>query len=299
MHPGERSISTDQARRLIESQFPRWANLPIERVRSAGTDNALFRIGTELVARFPRVEWSSGQPAKEHRWLPVLSPHLPLEIPTVLALGQPGHGYPWNWSVHRWIDGENATLDRLSDPRKAAIELATFVRVLRSIDTTDGPLAGPHNFGRGVPLAQRDDMTRKAIAQLVEQGDELNARELAGRWDESLATPAWDRSPVWVHGDLQPGNLLTVDGRLRAVIDFGGLGVGDPAVDLIVAWHLLDAESRSAFREHSDVDHATWKRGRGWALSVSLVALPYYRETNRTLAQMSRNTIEQVLAHRG
>jgi aminoglycoside phosphotransferase (APT) family kinase protein len=265
-------------------------------VRSAGTDHAIYRLGEHMAVRLPRIGWAIEQIDKEHQWLPRLAPLLPLAIPVPLGKGRPGEGYPWNWSVCPWLDGENATLDRLADPRQAATDLAAFVTALWRIDPTNGPLAGKHNFGRGVPLATRDAPTRAAIAAL---DGTLDTDALTMAWDAALAARVWDRPPVWVHGDLQSGNLLAVQGRLSAVIDFGGLGVGDPACDLMVAWSLFSGESRDVYRANTQVDDATWDRGRGWALSVALIALPYYRDSNPTFADMAHRTIDEVLAEFG
>jgi aminoglycoside phosphotransferase (APT) family kinase protein len=267
--------------------------MPIEPVPSAGTDNALYRLGDSMAVRLPRIHSATEQVEKEHRWLPRLAPLLPLAIPVPLAKGRPGEGYPWHWSVYRWLDGENATLERLADPRQAATDLARFILALQQIDPTGGPLSGPHNFSRGVPLEMRDPPTRAAIRELH---GTLDIDAVTAAWEAALQAPAWRRPPVWVHGDLQSGNLLAVEGQLSAVIDFGGLGVGDPACDLIVAWNLLSAETREVFRAALSVDDATWARGRGWALSVGLIALPYYQTTNPILAGIARRAIDAVLA---
>ena len=293
MHAGE--VHTDAAlvRRLLAAQYSQWADLRIEPVRSAGTDNALYRLGDDMAVRLPRIDWAVGQVDKEQRWLPVLAPHLPLAIPVPLARGKPGEGYPWHWSVYRWLAGENATIVRLADPRQAARDLAGFIAALQRIDPTDGPPPGPHNSGRGVPLAERDAATRAAIASL---DGILDTAALTAAWEADLQAPAWPGPPVWLHGDLQSGNLLAVRGRLSAVIDFGCLGVGDPACDLMVAWNLLSTGTRAVFRAALLVDDDTWARGRGWALSVGLIALPYYQDTNPVLAGISRRAIQEVLA---
>jgi aminoglycoside phosphotransferase (APT) family kinase protein len=293
MHVDEVDTDVSLVGRLLAAQFPRWADLAIEPVPSAGTDNALYRLGDDMAVRLPRIPVATGQVDKEHRWLPRLAPHLPLAIPVPLAKGTPGEGYPWRWSVYQWLDGEPATMERLADARQAATELAQFIAALQRIDPTGGPSPGPHNFSRGVPLAMRDAPTRAAIASL---NGVLDLDAVTAAWGAALQAPAWRRPPVWIHGDLQSGNLLAVQGRLSAVIDFGGLGVGDPACDLIVAWNLLSAETRDVFRAALRVDDATWARGRGWALSVGLIALPYYQITNPVLAGISRRTIEEVLA---
>jgi aminoglycoside phosphotransferase (APT) family kinase protein len=293
MHVDEVDTDVSLVGRLLAAQFPQWADLPIEPVHSAGTDNAIYRLGDDMAVRLPRIHWATGQVDKEHQWLPRLAPHLPLAIPVPLARGVPAEGYPWHWSVYRWLEGETATIERIADPRQAATELAQFIAALQRIDPTGGPPPGPHNSGRGVPLAARDSHTRTAIEAL--QGI-LDAGAATAAWEAALQAPAWPGPPVWIHGDLQSGNLLAVQGRLTAVIDFGCLGVGDPACDLIVAWNLLSAGTRELFRAALSVDDATWARGRGWALSVGLIALPYYRSTNPVLAANARHTIGELLA---
>lgn len=293
MHADEVDTDASLVRRLLSTQFPRWADLPIEPVASAGTDNALYRLGNDLAVRLPRIHWATGQVQKEHEWLPNLAPLLPLAIPVPEAMGEPGEGYPWQWSVYRWLDGENATLERLADASQAAIDLAGFVAALQRVDTAGGPLPGQHNSRRGVPLSERDSLTRAAIASLRGL---IDTDAATSAWEAALEAPVWPNSPVWIHGDLQSGNLLATDGKLTAVIDFGCLGVGDPACDTIVAWNLFEAEARHAFRDTLHVDEATWARGRGWALSTALIALPYYRTSNPVLAAIATHAIAEVLA---
>lgn len=293
MHVDEVDIDAALVRRLLAAQFPRWADLPIVPFKSSGTDNAIYRLGDDMAVRLPRIKGATGQVDKEYRWLPRLAPHLPLAIPTPLAKGTPGEGYPWQWSVYRWLEGENATSERIDDPALAASDLAQFIADLERIDTTDAPSPGQHNSFRGVPLAMRDAETRAAIASLHGM---INADAATAAWEAALQAPAWDRPPVWIHGDLIPLNLLVEWGRISAIIDFGCLGVGDPACDLQVAWNFLTAGTREAFREVLPVDDATWARGRGWALSVGLIALPYYQNTNPVLAGIARRAIAEVLA---
>lgn len=293
MHPNETPTDAGLVRRLLTAQFPQWADLPIRQVRSQGTDNALYLVGSGMVARLPRIDWAAGQPEKEFRWLPQLAPHLPLGIPVPHALGAPGEGYPWHWTIGPWLEGEQATPERIGDWEQFARDIAAFIAALWRLDPTGGPPPGQHNAGRGVPLARRDSATRAAIAQLAGRVD---SAATTAAWQAALDAPPWDGPPVWLHGDLQSGNLLVSAGRLRAVIDFGCLGIGDPACDLAVAWNLLPAASREVFRTTLAVDAATWARGRGWALSVALIALPYYWETNPFLAGSARYTLGEVLA---
>ncbi|HEX2035932.1 MAG TPA: aminoglycoside phosphotransferase family protein [Chloroflexota bacterium] len=293
MHADEVDTDVPLVRRLLAGQFPHWAHLPIEPVPSAGTDNAIYRLGEDMAVRLPRIAAATGQLQKEARWLPKLAPHLPLAIPTPLAAGAPAEGFPWHWSVYRWLEGQTATIDRFADPRQAAIDLARFVTAMHGIDAAGGPPPGAHNSFRGVPLAMRDESTRAAIASL--RGT-LTSGAVSAAWEAALRAPAWQGPPVWIHGDLSAGNLLVVRGSLSAVIDFGCLGIGDPACDLMVAWTLFSGQSREAFRAALSVDQATWARGRGWALSWALIFIPYYVETNPVGVASARRTIEEVLA---
>jgi aminoglycoside phosphotransferase (APT) family kinase protein len=294
MHVDQLDIDEPLVRRLLAGQFPQWADLPIERVESAGTENAIYRLGDDLAIRLPyRAAKTRSQVDRDHRWLPLLEPHLPLPIPVPLAKGAPAAGYPAQWSVCRWLPGEEAELDRLADPSQAARDLAMFIHALQQIDPAGGPAPGDHNFYRGVPLAARDGYTRAAItksAGLVD-GDALTAA-----WERDLKAAVWQEQPVWIHGDLAPDNLLAIAGRLSGVIDWGGMAVGDPAIELLPAWNLFEGESRLAFRDALDVDDATWARGRGLALSVAAVALPYYLDTNPVIVRWSRHVIDEVLA---
>jgi len=295
MHPDEIHTDVALARRLLAGQFPEWAVLPLEPVPSAGTDNALYRLGDDMVVRLPRTQRTAGLVSKELEWLPRLAPLLPVEVPVPVAKGEPAEGYPWPWSINRWLDGENPVVEHIPDPDSLATDLARFVEALHRIDPTDGPAASEQNFFRGLPLAMRDEPTRTAIAEL--QGT-IDTEAATKAWEAALRTPAWTGPPVWIHGDLAQGNLLLQGDRLTGVIDFGCLGVGDPAADLIVAWNLLPADVRTLFRTELGVDNETWERGRGWALSVALIQLPYYRDTNPLLAANSRHVIGEVLTPR-
>jgi aminoglycoside phosphotransferase (APT) family kinase protein len=216
-----------------------------------------------------------------------------LPAPVPVAFGEPAEGYPFRWSVCRWVPGSPATPERIADPYAAAADLAAYVRAMWSVDLPGGPPPGDHNFGRGRPLADRDGWVREALTQL---GDELDVAAATEAWEEALAAPVWDRAPVWVHGDLHAGNVLADGGRLCAVIDYGGLGVGDPAVDVMPAWTFVAPEARETYRDALGCDDATWARGRGWALSMGLIALPYYRTSSPAIAAMSREWVAAALA---
>lgn len=287
MHADEVPTDASLVGRLVAAQFPRWARLPVVRVASAGTDNALYRLGGELLVRLPRIYWAVDDVQKEHEWLPKLARRLPVEVPTPVAMGLPGEGYPWHWSVYRWIEGAPPRIVVPDDAANLALEVASFVRALELLDTTGGPIAG-----RGVHLSERDSDTRAAISQLRGQVD---TDAVTAAWDDGLSVAPWNGSPVWIHGDLKPDNLLCRDGHLHAVIDFGGLGVGDPAADMLIAWTLLPPAARDRFRAALDVDSETWRRGRAWALSIALIQLPYYRHSNPPLAASARHVIAEVL----
>jgi aminoglycoside phosphotransferase (APT) family kinase protein len=294
MHPDEIATSVSLVRLLLAAQFPEWADLAVEPVGSSGTDNALYRLGSDKVVRLPRRDVDALRLEKERRWLPQLAPLLPLAVPVPLADGKPSEGYPFEWAIYRWLEGETADRQTLRDLAQAATDLAEFVLALQGIDSTDGPPPGEHNAFRGEPLAERDDSTRKAIAALR---NSLDADAVTAAWEHALSAPDWDRAPVWIHGDLDLRNLLVTNSRLNAVIDFGCLGVGDPACDVMVAWKVLSAETRDVFRGALSVDDATWARARGWALSQALGALSYYTlDTNPVLVQEGRHWLAEVLA---
>lgn len=278
--------------KLISEQFPNWADLPINRFNSSGTDNIIYRLGKNMAVRLPSNEGGSLQIKKEYQWLPFIEKHLPVSVPTPIALGNPIEEYPWHWSVYKWIDGEDAITGRMDDPYQVAIDLGQCVKVLQRIDPSGGPTPGDHNFWRGVPLTMRDEYVREAIANLQNDID-TNLATLA--WEAALKAPIWGKDPVWIHGDLLAGNLLINQGRLCAIIDFGGLGIGDPACDWLFAWSLLSVKTREKLRKELSVDEATWERGRGWALSVGLIALPYYKISNPVFAGIARRLIEEAL----
>ncbi|MEU3916597.1 aminoglycoside phosphotransferase family protein [Streptomyces sp. NPDC029004] len=291
MHADEASTDAALVHRLIAAQFPRWAGLPVEPIDSAGTSNAMYRLGRDMVVRLPRLAGAAHDVEKEHRWLPQLAPLLPCDIPVPLGKGTPALSYPWHWSVYRWLDGENPSVGSIAEPGLLAQDLAEFVTALHRID----PMDGPPSY-RSEPLADRDTATRAAIAELRGIVDTDAATTT---WEAALRAPEWSGPAVWLHADLQPGNLLMARGRLSAVIDFGCLGLGDPAVDLISAWYLLPADTRGAFRAALEVDDAAWARGRGWALSIALMELRYYRQTNPVMATIARHVIEEVLTDHG
>lgn len=255
--------------RLIASQFPQWADLPVRPVEHQGNDNRTFRLGERLSVRLPSAEPYVAAVLKEHEWLPRLAPQLPLPIPAPVALGRPGEGYLSPWSVCRWMEGETASAAGVSDLSEFAVSLAEFLAALQRIDATGGPPAGQQSFFRGASLSVYDAQTREAVAALEDRIDGRGALEV---WDAALASE-WRGKPVWFHGDVAISNLLTADGRLSGVLDFGTFGVGDPACDLTIAWTFLDETSRAAFKVMLPLDADTWTRGRGWAVWKCVIML--------------------------
>jgi aminoglycoside phosphotransferase (APT) family kinase protein len=285
------SIDAALARRLVDRQFPQWSGLPISGVGLDGWDNRTFRLGSELSVRLPTGDWYAKQVDKEQRWLPVLAPQLPLPIPAPVARGEPDAGFPYPWSVYRWLDGEPAATAPVRDLTGFATALARFLVALRRADATGGPEPGEHNFFRGGPLAT---YAEEAIQALDALGREVPRDAVLRAWEDAMRT-TWHRDPVWVHGDVAAGNLLVRGGRLAGVLDFGSSGVGDPACDTVIAWTFLSGESRARFRAELGLDAATWSRGRGWALWKALITLVGHLERGAPEAALARRDIDEVL----
>jgi aminoglycoside phosphotransferase (APT) family kinase protein len=292
MHDDEVGVDDALVRRLLVTQLPQFADRPLVRIEAWGTDHAIFRLGDDLSVRLPKIGWATKQGEKESRWLPELAPRLPVEVPVPLAMGEPAEGYPFHWYVSPWLEGENPGAHDAVGLRALAVDLAAFVHALEALDTRDAP--GPRVDQRGGPLAGADAFTRHQAEQLRGEAD---VDALLAVWDAGLDAPPWDGPAVWVHGDLSDGNLLVREGRLTGVIDWGGLIAGDPAVELMVAWNLFDAESRAVYRDALGfVDDAMWLRGRAWAASAAIQALPYYRDTNPDIVARSWRAVREVLA---
>jgi aminoglycoside phosphotransferase (APT) family kinase protein len=287
MHDGELDIDADLVGRLVAAQFPQLAGLPISAVSSTGTVNAIYRLGDDLCARLPRIRRWAQDLEKEWRWLPKLRPCLSLRVPEPVTKGNPTSQYPFCWAIYRWIDGQAYSDELVADEQQAAADLAQFVTELRRID----PGGGAPRGGRR-PLRELDAETRAAIKSV----DNVIHGAAIAAWDLALQAPPWRGPPVWIHADLLRPNLLVDGGRLRAVIDFGGAGIGDPAADVIAAWSVFGSAGRAKFRAILGVDDGTWTRARGIALHQAAMIIPYYRETNPRLVALARRTVEQILA---
>lgn len=270
MHTEVPSIDDALVRRLVASQFPEWAPLPVREVDHQGWDNRTFRLGDELAVRLPSADGYVPAVEKEQDELPYLAGRLDVAVPEPVGLGEQGEGYPFPWSVRRWLDGTVAERAAGLDTERFAAEVGAVLRQLRGIPAAGGPAAGAHSFQRGAhPSVYADEV----VAALDALGGSVDRAACERVWDAATAT-AWDRPAVWFHGDVAPGNLLVdEDGRLSALIDFGTCGVGDPACDLVLAWTFLAGDARGVFREAVELDADTWARARGWALWKSLIML--------------------------
>lgn len=291
MHDREIDIDVALVAALIDGQLPHLAHLPVRPVESTGTVNAIFRVGDELYARLPRVEEWAGDLDKESRWLPRLGgAGFSLQLPEPVAHGIPTSRYPLPWAIYRWIEGEPYTDAGVRDESEAAADLARFVIELRQLDPVGAPRAGRR------PLRELDPATRGAIraASGVIDGDGALAA-----WARSVDAPAWTGTPVWIHADLLGPNVLVLGGRLHAVLDWGGAGIGDPAADVIAAWTLFGPVGRETYRNATSVDDDTWNRARGFALHQAAMIIPYYRVTNPAFVAQAVRTVEQIVADAG
>jgi aminoglycoside phosphotransferase (APT) family kinase protein len=269
LHDEEVAVTSSLVRHLVASSFPQWADFPLTRVASTGTDNAIFRLGDQLGLRFPRVGWAENQIAKESEWLPRIALQLPVEVPEPLAVGEPGAGYPFPWLVFRWLEGDDMQHLEDVDFDQLARDIAAFVHALEAIDATGVPLGGRH----GGRMWADDETVRSCIEALQ---DEIDANLALSVWEAALEAGPWRRPPVWVHGDLLPGNVIVRDGRVTGIIDWSSAGAGDPACELMIAWALPPA-ARALYRSLLELDEPAWARARGLVVEQAVNFITYYR----------------------
>ena len=282
LHDDEIAVDEVLVGRLLASLSPAYDGLPLRRFASSGSTNALFRLGDELLVRVPRQPGGTPTIEKEERWLPYVASALPVAVPEVVAVGEPVAGYPEKWSIVRFTEGEPPTPPTSGAPPRHGLarDLAAVVTALRDLPVPREAVVDPElRWYRGEPLARFDGDLRRGLEQCGEvDGLDLDVEAVAAMWDATLALPAAHETaePRWYHGDLVAENLLVREGRLSSVLDFGGLAVGNPAVDLVVAWELLDSAARATFREAVGVDGDEWAVARGWALALGVMTFPYY-----------------------
>lgn len=287
MHDDELEIDADLVRRLLAEQLPPLAGLPVRAVGSRGTVNAMYRLGDHLSVRLPRTAAWAGELERERVWLPRLRGRLTLQVPEPVAWGSPTEEYPLPWAVYSWVEGDPYDDALVDDEVRAANDLARFVRELRAGPVDDAPSTGRR------PLLELDEATRLAIA---EAADVLDAAAVTAAWERALTAPVFAGPKVWIHTDLLRPNLLVRGGCLAAVLDFGAVGVGDPAADVIAAWTVFGPAGRTRYREALEVDHATRERARGYALTQAALIVPYYRDTNPAFAASALRTLREIVS---
>lgn len=300
MHDDELPTGKDLARRLLDDQFPEWSTMPLRAVTSTGTSNAMYRLGADMAVRLPLRPGSEASLRKEMRWLPVLAPQLPLATPVPIAIGGPTTDYPSEWAIVPWLTGVDGTESDAADTEGVARGLARFMAALHGVSVADdAPRSHEGPSSRGGPLAPRDWIVRRSADAARHLTD---ADAVLDVWGDALAAAVWDKAGVWIHGDIAAGNLLFTEGQLSAAIDWSPMTVGDPAADLVVAWEMFGRRARDAFRSELDdrapydIDDAMWRRGRGWAISTAILALPYYEGTNAFMVDQAKRKIAALLA---
>lgn len=281
-------INETLVKKLITAQFPEWSHLFISPVKKSGHDNRTFHLGNNMSVRLPSGKEYAPQIEKENRWLPYLQSGLSFPISHPLAQGQPSSLFPYPWSVNRWIRGGTADTVQIESMDQFARDLALFLKMLQSIDATQGPRAGEHNFFRGASICVYDREIQEAFKILQ---DVLPIKKLHPIWNKAMLSQ-WNRPNVWVHGDIAPGNLLVTRGRLSGIIDFGTLGTGDPACDYAIAWTFFDKQSRETFYSHSGCDAETWNRAKAWALWKAMIT---YTSENEVASFNAKYTIQSIL----
>ena len=298
LHADELVAAPEVVRRLVDAQFPRWHDLPLTRLHSAGSAHVLYRLGPDLVVRMPRRSSSVTTIAAELAWLPTLAPHLPLPVPEPVERGGPGPGFPWPWAVYRWLPGQDAWTNPVRDEDRLVRDLAEFVRALWDAPLPEVPVHRRPGWFRAGDLSAVDDLVQRGLAGCRRRGLPDDLDRAARLWDEACALPA-QQQDRWVHTDLIPFNLLVTDDRLSAVVDFGGLSVGDPTIDAGAVWAMVSPAARETYRRELGVDDVTWLRARGWILALAVDGISYYWDTHPAFVEYGRRRLAEVLADAG
>lgn len=294
MHADQLIVSAATVRALVDDQFPRWRDLPVRALESQGTVNAIFRIGDELAARFPLRGADPGQVRREllaeAEAARELAAHTEVATPEPVGLGEPGAGYPLPWSVQTWLPGAVATDQDPAGSIAFARDLAAFITDVRSIDVRGRTFRGT---GRGGDLASHDAFMQECFRRSEHL---LDVPRLRRMWQQMRVLPRACGPDLMTHGDLIPGNVLVAGGRLAGVLDVGGLGPADPALDLVGAWHLLDDGPRQALRDDLGCGDLEWARGRAWAFQQAMGLVWYYIDTNPAMSRTGRATLARLMA---
>lgn len=294
MHDNQLAVSPETVRGLVDDQFPQWRVLRIRSIASQGTVNAIFRLGDRLAARFPLqpgdLEATRRRLRAEAQAAAELVGRTRFPTPEPVALGEPGPGYPLPWSVQTWIPGTVATDNDPGESVAFAHDLAELIKAVRAIDTRGRKFSGG---GRGGELRSQDAWMETCLRKSRQLLDVARLRRM---WSVMRDLPRGDTTDVMTHGDLIPGNVLVAGGRLAGILDVGGLGPADPALDLVAAWHLLEAGPRRVLREGLGIDETEWQRGRAWAFAQAMGAVWYYQHSNPAMNRMGRRTLERVIA---
>lgn len=282
-------IEVDEAlvRRLLTEQHSDLAHLPITPL-ATGWDNVSWRLGDDLVVRVPRRLAAVTLMRHEQRWLPEVAPRLPLPVPVPVRVGGPTATYPWAWSIVPWLEGTPADQADLADGHRAALQLAEFLQALHQ----PAPTGAPHNPYRSIPLGERQSTFEGRLQELAGQVDDSAARAV---WKHAVDARRWPGPALWLHGDLHPANVLVREAELAAVIDFGDMCAGDPAVDVAAAWLLLPAPAATTFAQEYDLDDDTARRSRGWALLFTLMLMASFVEARPSFVEAGRVALDRIL----
>lgn len=286
MHKDEIIVNEHMVQKLINEQFPQYTDLPIRKVNSTGTVNAIYMLGEEYYVRLPRLNWASSSLHREWHILPIVSKHVTITVPEVIGKGSPNADYPLSWAIYRWIRGEIFGHSYINEA-EAATALARFITELHSIKTiSDAPHAGRK------PLRELNEITINAI---LDCKTDINGEKALKLWRGLIDIEPWNGNRVWIHADLLKPNLIVNNGKLAAIIDFGSAGVGDPAFDAVAAWTVLSSETRALFKTLLNFDEHAWLRAKAYALHQAALIIPYYRESNPAFACQAMNTIDNIL----
>ena len=289
MHEDQVDVGAELVRRLVAGQFPRWRDEPVRALDGPGTVNAVFRLGERFVVRLPLTPGAAGLVRREVEAARELLGVTRFPVPEPVALGAPGEGYPFEWSVFTWLPGTTADEVDVAHGVELARDLAGFVRDVRSLPLHGRRFAGP---GRGGDLHAHDAW----MAECFERSEDLlDVPRLRALWSGFRRLPHVSADVV-VHGDLVPGNVLVAAGRLAGVLDVGGLAPADPALDLVVGWHLFEDPEREGFRAAVGSDELAWVRSQAWAFQQAMGLVRYYEVTNPRTSALGRSTLARIMA---